>query len=47
MGADDATVARMFDWVRSRVAFCSRVAFYGSTPAYFPVFALHGLEDLG
>jgi hypothetical protein len=24
-----------------------RVAFYGSTPAYWPVFALHGLEDLG
>ncbi len=41
MGAGDAPVARMFDWVGSRVAF------YGSTPAYFPVFALHGLEDLG
>jgi probable F420-dependent oxidoreductase len=40
-GPDDATVARMFEWVRTRVAF------YGSTPAYFPVFALHGLEDLG
>ena len=24
-----------------------RVAFYGSTPAYYPVFAIHGLEDLG
>lgn len=24
-----------------------RVAFYGSTPAYRPVLALHGLEDLG
>jgi probable F420-dependent oxidoreductase len=41
MGPDDATVARMFEWVRSRVAF------YGSTPAYFPVLAMHGLEDLG
>ena len=40
-GPDDATVARMFEWVRTRVAF------YGSTPAYFPVLALHGLEDLG
>jgi probable F420-dependent oxidoreductase len=40
-GPDDATVARMFEWVRERVAF------YGSTPAYWPVFTLHGLEDLG
>ena len=24
-----------------------RVAFYGSTPAYYPVLAVHGLEDLG
>lgn len=40
-GPDDAAVARMFEWVRTRVAF------YGSTPAYFPVLALHGLEDLG
>ncbi|HUC09438.1 MAG TPA: TIGR03617 family F420-dependent LLM class oxidoreductase [Stellaceae bacterium] len=40
-GRDDATVARMFEWVRQRVAF------YGSTPAYYPVLALHGLEDLG
>ena len=40
-GPDDATVARMFEWVRQRVAF------YGSTPAYYPVLALHGLEDLG
>ena len=31
----------MFEWVRQRVAF------YGSTPAYYPVLALHGLEDLG
>src|SRR5260370_33685099 len=40
-GPDDATVARMFEWVRERVAF------YGSTQAYWPVFAAHGLEDLG
>jgi probable F420-dependent oxidoreductase len=40
-GPDDATVARAFEWVRERVAF------YGSTPAYWPVFELHGLEDLG
>jgi probable F420-dependent oxidoreductase len=40
-GLDDATVARMFEWVRERVAF------YGSTQAYWPVFAVHGLEDLG
>lgn len=40
-GKDDAAVAKMFEWVRQRVAF------YGSTPAYWPVFAVHGLEDLG
>lgn len=40
-GPDDGTVARMFEWVRQRVAF------YGSTPAYYPVLATHGLEDLG
>jgi probable F420-dependent oxidoreductase len=40
-GSDDATVAERFEWVRQRVAF------YGSTPAYFPVLAVHGLEDLG
>src|SRR5579875_2931709 len=40
-GTDDAEVARRFEWVRRRVAF------YGSTPAYFPVLAVHGLEDLG
>ena len=40
-GPEDATVARMFEWVRERVAF------YGSTQAYWPVFAVHGLEDLG
>ena len=40
-GPDDETVARRFEWVRQRVAF------YGSTPAYYPVLAVHGLEDLG
>jgi probable F420-dependent oxidoreductase len=40
-GPDDASVAKLFEWVRYRVAF------YGSTPAYYPVFAVHGLEDLG
>ena len=40
-GPDDAAVARRFEWVRQRVAF------YGSTPAYYPVLATHRLEDLG
>ncbi|MGC2415200.1 MAG: TIGR03617 family F420-dependent LLM class oxidoreductase [Stellaceae bacterium] len=40
-GPDDESVAQRFEWVRQRVAF------YGSTPAYYPVFAVHGLEDLG
>jgi len=40
-GPDDEAVAHRFEWVRQRVAF------YGSTPAYYPVLALHGLEDLG
>src|SRR5579862_5971653 len=40
-GPDDASVAKRFEWVRQRVAF------YGSTPSYHGVFALHGLEDLG
>jgi probable F420-dependent oxidoreductase len=40
-GPDDATVARMFEWVRERVAF------YGSTQAYWPVLAPHGMEELG
>jgi len=40
-GPDDESVAKRFEWVRQRVAF------YGSTPAYFPVFAVHGLEELG
>ena len=40
-GPDDEAVARRFEWVRQRVAF------YGSTPAYYPVLAAHGIEDLG
>jgi len=40
-GPDDAAVARVVEWVRYRVAF------YGSTPAYWPVLAVHGLDDLG
>ena len=40
-GKDDAAVARMFEWVRMRVAF------YGSTPAYWPVLELHGEGELG
>ena len=40
-GPDDEAVARRFEWVRQRVAF------YGSTPAYYPVLAVHRLEDLG
>ena len=40
-GPDEASVAKMFEWVRTRVAF------YGSTPAYWPVLECHGLHDLG
>jgi len=40
-GKDDEAVAKLFEWVRYRVAF------YGSTPAYWPVFEAHGLGDLG
>jgi probable F420-dependent oxidoreductase len=40
-GADDAAVAKMVEWVRYRVAF------YASTPAYWPVLEVHGLQDLG
>ena len=40
-GGDDAAVAKLFEWVRYRVAF------YGSTPAYWPVFEAHGLGELG
>jgi len=40
-GKDEATVAEQFEWVRTRIGF------YGSTPSYWPVFEVHGLEDLG
>ena len=40
-GADDEAVSKMFEWVRMRVGF------YGSTPAYWPVFEQHGWEELG
>src|SRR5262249_38231397 len=40
-GADEASVAKMVEWVRYRVAF------YGSTPAYWPVLEAHGLQELG
>ncbi len=40
-GPDAETVARRREWVRVRVAF------YGSTRTYFPVWEQHGLEDLG
>lgn len=40
-GPDEESVARMVEWVRYRVAF------YASTPAYWPVLEVHGLQDLG
>jgi probable F420-dependent oxidoreductase len=40
-GPDQQAVDEMFEWVRMRVGF------YGSTPSYWPVFELHGLEELG
>jgi probable F420-dependent oxidoreductase len=40
-GPDEAAVAQMFELIRYRVAF------YGSTPSYQPVFEVHGLQDLG
>ena len=40
-GKDDAAVAELLEYVRYRVAF------YGSTPAYWPVFEEEGLADLG
>jgi len=40
-GPDEASVAEVVEWVRYRVAF------YGSTPAYWPVLAIHGLDELG
>ncbi len=40
-GPDEAEVKKQREKIRYRVAF------YGSTPAYFGVFELHGLNDLG
>jgi probable F420-dependent oxidoreductase len=40
-GPDQESVDKLFEWVRYRVAF------YGSTRSYFPVWETHGLEDLG
>ncbi|HTR82994.1 MAG TPA: TIGR03617 family F420-dependent LLM class oxidoreductase [Reyranella sp.] len=40
-GKDDQAVAKLFEYIRYRVAF------YGSTPAYWPVFEEHGIADLG
>lgn len=40
-GPDDAAVAKMVEYTRGRIAF------YGSTPGYWPVLDLHGLGDLG
>lgn len=40
-GADDEAVQKLFEWVRMRIGF------YGSTPSYWPVFEVHGLQDLG
>jgi probable F420-dependent oxidoreductase len=40
-GPDADAVAAMVEWVRQRVAF------YASTPAYWPVLELHGLHELG
>ena len=40
-GPDAETVARRAEFVRYRIAF------YGSTRTYFPVWEQHGLEDLG
>jgi probable F420-dependent oxidoreductase len=40
-GPDEESVAKMVEWVRYRVAF------YASTPAYWPVLEVHGLQELG
>lgn len=40
-GPDQESLEKTFEWVRYRVAF------YGSTRSYFPVWEAHGLEDLG
>jgi probable F420-dependent oxidoreductase len=40
-GPDNDAVAKMLEYTRGRIAF------YGSTPGYWPVLELHGLGDLG
>ena len=40
-GPDEETVSAQFEWIRERLAF------YGSTRTYLPVWAAHGEEDLG
>jgi probable F420-dependent oxidoreductase len=40
-GPDARTLAEGMEWARKRIAF------YGSTRSYAPIFALHGLEVLG
>lgn len=40
-GPTDEQVSKIREWVRYRVGF------YGSTPAYYPVFEAHDLKDLG
>lgn len=40
-GETDEEVARVLEWVRYRIAF------YGSTPSYWPVLEHHDLGDLG
>ncbi|MEM7542886.1 MAG: TIGR03617 family F420-dependent LLM class oxidoreductase [Pseudomonadota bacterium] len=40
-GRDQQALDEMIEWVRMRIGF------YGSTPAYWPVFEAHDLGDLG
>ncbi len=40
-GPDEAAVSEVVEWARYRVAFCA------STPAYWPVLEMHGLQELG
>jgi len=40
-GPDQESIDKLFEWVRYRVAF------YGSTRSYFPVWELHDQQDLG
>ena len=40
-GETDEEVEKIAEWVRYRIAF------YGSTPSYWPVFEHHGQGDLG